>query len=148
MLGGLFLVKASGEQTGGAFGLTQTVLPAGFATPYHLHHKEDEAYYVLEGEVTFYVGGDKLKAGAETYVYGPREVPHGFAVEGPSPARMLLLNTPAGFEAFHAEVGEAARELTLPPAGPPDMEKLATIVAKYDIEILGPLLEGGTFQTS
>jgi quercetin dioxygenase-like cupin family protein len=137
-LDSLLIVKATGEQTGGAFGLIDNVMPPG-DSPYHVHHNEDEAFYVLEGEMTFYVGAEKIKAEPGTWVYGPREVPHGFRIEGVSPARMLLLNTPAGFEQFPVEVGEPARELTLPPAEPPDIERLMSVAATYDIEILGPL---------
>jgi mannose-6-phosphate isomerase-like protein (cupin superfamily) len=138
-LGALLVVKATDEQTGGAFGLIDHVLPAGFASPYHVHRNEDEAYYVVEGEMTFYVGDERVKAESGAWVYGPRAVPHGFEAEGTAPTRMLLFNTPAGFEDFPVEAGEPAKELTLPPAGPPDLEKLAKIAAKYDIEILGPL---------
>ncbi len=138
-LGSLLIVKATGEQTGGAFGLIDNLMPPGAGSPYHLHHKEDEAFYVVEGEMTFYVGDERVKAGPGAFVYGPRGVPHGFEVEGDAPARMLLQNYPAGFEAFPVEVGEPAEELVLPPAEPPDMERLMAIAAKYDIEILGPL---------
>ena len=138
-LGTLGIVKATDEQTGGAFGLIDNVLPAGFASPYHTHRNEDESYYVVEGEMTFYVGEERVKAGAGAFVYGPRGLPHGFEVEGTAPARILLQNYPAGFEGFPVEVGEPAEELTIPPAEPPDMQRLMAIAAKYDIEILGPL---------
>ena len=138
-LGTLVIVKATGEQTGGAFGLVDNVLPAGFASPYHVHRNEDEACYVAEGEMAFYVGEERVEAGPGAFVYGPRGVPHGFEVEGDAPARILLQNYPAGFEGFPVEVGEPAEELVLPAAEPPDMERLMAIAAKYDIEILGPL---------
>ena len=138
-LGTLVIVKATGEQTGGAFGLIDNVMPAEFASPYHMHRKEDESFYVVEGEMTFYVGDERVKAGAGAFVYGPRGVPHGFEVEGTAPARILLQNYPAGFEGFPVEVGEPARELTLPPAEPPNLESLMSVAPKYDIEILGPL---------
>jgi quercetin dioxygenase-like cupin family protein len=138
-LGTLVIVKATDEQTGGAFGLIDNVLPVGFSSPYHVHRNEDESFYVVEGEMTFYVGEERVKAGPGAWLYGPREIPHGFEVEGTAPARILLLNTPAGFEGFPVEVGEPAKELALPPAEPPDMERLMAIAAKYDIEILGPL---------
>ena len=138
-MGTLVIVKATGEQTRGAFGLIDNVMPAGFASPYHMHHNEDESFYVVESEMTFYVGDERVKAGAGTFVYGPRGVPHGFEVEGTQPARILLQNYPAGFEGFPVEVGEPAEELTIPTAEPPDMERLMTIAAKYNIEILGPL---------
>ncbi len=139
-LGALLVVKATGEQTGRACGLIEHLLPPGAASPYHVHRNEDEAYYVVEGEMTFYVGEERIKAGAGAWVYGPRGVPHGFEAEGTEPARMLLFNTPAGFEGFPVEAGEPAEELTLPPAGPPpDLERLVRIAATYGIEILGPL---------
>ena len=104
-----------------------------------MHCTEDESFYVVEGEMTFYVGDERVKAGAGAFVYGPRGVPHGFEVNGTAPARILLQNYPAGFEGFPVEVGEPAKELALPTAEPPDMERLMAIAAKYDIEILGPL---------
>lgn len=138
-LNALMIMKATGEQTGNAFTLIENVGPPGGESPYHVHHNEDEAFYVLEGELTVYVGGEKIKAGPGTWVYAPREVAHGFRIVGASPARFLLLYTPAGFEQFFVEVGEPARELALPPAEPPNIERLMTISPKYDIEILGSL---------
>src|SRR5215212_6882302 len=138
-LGTLVIMKATGEHTGGAFGLIDNLMPAGFASPYHMHRNEDESFYVVEGEMTFYVGEQRVKAGAGAFVYGPRGVPHGFEVNGTEQARILLQNYPAGFERFPVEVGEPAKELSIPPAEPPDMERLMAIAAKYEIEILGPL---------
>ena len=140
-LGALTLVKATGESTGGAFGLIEQLIPAGFASPYHVHHAEDEAFYVLEGQLTFICEGKKLSAGPGSYAFGPREIPHGFRIEGTSPARILILNVPSGFEQFVVEAGEPARELTLPPPAPPDMRRLAEVAAKYKIDLLGPLPE-------
>ena len=110
-------------------------MPPGFATPYHMHHLEDEAFYVLEGELAFICDDKWLHAGPGTYVFGPREIPHGFKVVGNAPARMLLLCAPAGFERFVLEMSEPD---AAPPA-PPDMAKLMTLAAKYEIDILGPL---------
>ena len=140
-LGTLSTTKATGEQTGGAFGLVEQLIPAGFATPYHVHHAEDEGFYLLEGDVTFICDGQELAARPGAYIFGPRGIPHGFRVEGSTPARMLFLASPSGFEQFVEEVGEPAKELTLPPPGPPDMEKLMILAEKHHIEILGPLPE-------
>jgi quercetin dioxygenase-like cupin family protein len=134
-------VKASRDTTGGAFGLVEQLLPAGFATPYHVHHAEDESFYMIEGEATFIVDGRKLKVEPGTFVYGPREIPHGFRIDGTKPARLLVLATPCGFEQFVTEAGEPAAELTLPPPSAPDMPKLIALAAKYRIDILGPLPE-------
>jgi quercetin dioxygenase-like cupin family protein len=134
----LVIVKATGEQTGAAFGLIDNLMPAGFASPYHMHRNEDESFYVVEGEMTFYVGDERVKGGLE-HSSSERGIPHGFEVNGTEPARILLQNYPAGFEGFPMEVGEPAKELALPPAEPPDMERLMEIAARYEIDILGPL---------
>jgi hypothetical protein len=104
-----------------------------------MHRNEDQSFYVVEGLMIFYVGEEKVEAEAGAFVYGPRGVPHGFEVHGAEPARKLLQNYPAGFERYPVVVGEAAKELSIPPAEPPDMGRLMAIAAKYDIDILGPL---------
>ena len=140
-LGALTYVKATSEMTRGAFGLIEQVIPVGFASPYHVHRLEDEAFYVLEGQASFVCEGRWQKVRAGAFVFGPRDIPHGFRVEGTEPARFLILTTPGGFERFVAEMSEPATTAALPPPGPPDMQKLMTLAAKYKIEILGPLPE-------
>jgi quercetin dioxygenase-like cupin family protein len=137
-LGTLMTLKASGKQTGDAYGLIEQVLPPEFATPLHVHHSEDEAFYLLEGEATFTCGDKAMKASAGSYIFFPRDIPHWFCVTGNQPARLLQFNFPAGLENFFVEVGEPAPSLTLPSAGPPDIGKLVSIAAKYQMEILGP----------
>ena len=133
------LLRSPGETSGGAFSLIeQWSIPPGFGSPYHVHHLEDEAFYVLEGEVAFVCDNKWVKAGPGAYVFGPREIPHGFKVIGTAPARTLLVCSPAGFERFVLELSE---DLTSP-AAPPETEKLASVAAKYGIDILGPLPEG------
>jgi quercetin dioxygenase-like cupin family protein len=140
-LGALTFIKAAGDTTNGAFGLVEQLIPAGFASPYHLHHLEDEAFYVLQGTVRFVCDGKWVNAGPGAYIYAPRNIPHGFKIAGDSPARMLILCAPAGFEQFVIEMSEPATALTLAPASPPDMPKLIGLAAKYRIDILGPLPE-------
>ena len=84
--------------------------------------------------MAFVCGGNWIRAKAGTYVFGPRNIPHGFKVLGNAPARMLLLCAPAGFEQFVSDMAETA------PA-PPDLAKLMAVAAKYQVEILGPLPE-------
>jgi steroid delta-isomerase-like uncharacterized protein len=112
-------------------------MPPGFTTPYHTHHREDEAFYILDGQVAFVCDGKWVKAGPGTYVFGPREIPHGFKIIGAAPARMLLLCAPAGFEQFVLEQTTPINE----PPSPPDMAKLMALAAKYEIDIHGPLPE-------
>jgi len=77
-------------------------------------------------------------------VFGPRDIPHGFRVDGKDPAKLVILATPGGFERFVVEMSEPARTAALPPPSQPDMQKLLNVAAKYKIEILGPLPEEHT----
>ena len=132
-------MRATGETTNGAFGLVESwMMPPGFATPYHVHRLEDEAFYVLEGEFAVVCGGAWMTAGPGTYVFGPRNIPHGFKVVSDTPARLLLLCAPAGFEKFVLDLSEPEPAPGTPTA-PPDMAKLVATAAKYHINILGPL---------
>ena len=128
------ILRATAQKTDGAFGLVEQAMPPGFASPYHTHQLEDEAFYVLEGNMTFVCGGNWVRATAGTFVFGPRGIAHGFKVVGDAPARMLLLCTPGGFEQFIVDLSEPA------PASP-GMAKLVTVAAKYKIDIHGPLPE-------
>lgn len=131
------VLHATGENTAGHFCLLEHVtMPPGLASPYHRHHNEDEAFYVLEGQVRFVFDGQWSDAGPGTWVYGPREIPHGFKV-GAQPARILLLCAPAGFEKF---VLELCAPVDAVPA-PPDMAKLMAAASKFNVDILGPLPE-------
>jgi mannose-6-phosphate isomerase-like protein (cupin superfamily) len=135
-LGRPMTVKATGAQTGGAFGLIEQE-PPSFGSPYHVHHREDETFYVLEGDVRFICGPQRWKVGPGAYLFLPRNIPHGYKVEETGPAKILILVTPAGFEQFVLEMSEPAPA----PDGRPDMEKLSAVAAKYGIDILGPLPE-------
>lgn len=137
------VVRAKSQTTNGAFGLIEHLMPPGFASPYHTHHLEDEAFYVLEGHVAFVCGGKWLTAGPGGYVFGPRNIPHGFKVLGAVPARMLLLCAPAGFEQFVLDMSEP-EPVAEAPRAPLDMAKLVALAAKYRIDILGPLPETDT----
>lgn len=137
-LGGLMTVKASGAETGGTLAALENLLPAGFATPLHVHRDADEPYYVLEGDVTFYCEGEAYRAGPGSFLFLPRGVPHAFRVSEAGPARLLILTLPGGFEDFVAEAGARARKPELPPASPVDLSTLPETAARHGIDILGP----------
>lgn len=138
-LGSLLTIKASAETTGGRVAVTENLAPRGSGSPLHVHHNEDEWFYVIEGELTLWVGGEVTVAGPGTFVYGPRDIPHTFTVSSEQ-ARFLLVVEPAGFEGFVRALGEPAQQLVIPPAptGPPDMAAMAALAAEYGLEILGP----------
>ncbi len=140
--GGLATIKATGKQTGDLYSIVEVLEPQGARAPFHLHRNEDEAFYVLEGEMTFYVGEETIKAGPGSFLFGPKDVPHAYTVDS-GPARLLFLLSPAGFEGLIRETSEPARSATLPPPPeePPDeaeMERLAAIGARYGAEVPGP----------
>lgn len=131
-------VKALAEDTGGAFGLLESLIAPGFSPPLHVHHREDESFYVLEGELTMKCGDRIFRATAGSFVFLPRNVPHTFVVEGDKPVRMLTLLTPGGGEGVFIDGGRTAEAEGLPPATPPDIEALKRVSARYEAEIIGP----------
>ena len=139
-LNNLSTIKATSESTGGAFALVHQVAHPGSATPYHLHHYEDEAVYVLEGEARFFCDGKQTLLGPGGYIFLPRGIPHGIRNESSIPTTILVPAMPGtGFVGMMSEMGEPALERVLPTPTPPDMEKPTRICAKYGIDILGPL---------
>ena len=137
----LATIKATGKETGGRYTLVEVLEPEGEEAPLHVHHNEDEGFWVLEGELTFQVGEEKIKASPGSFLFGPRDVPHRYTVES-GPARLLFILSPSGFEEFIYATSEPAKELTLPPPpeGPPDeaeMEQLGALARRYGAEILG-----------
>ena len=138
-LGVLATIKAASETTDGRVAVIEHLAPHGAGSPLHVHRREDEWFYVTEGELTFWVGGQVIKAAAGSFVYGPRDIPHTFAVTSPE-ARFLLVAEPAGFENFMRALSEPAQARTLPPATsqPPDPERMTAVAAEYGVEILGP----------
>jgi mannose-6-phosphate isomerase-like protein (cupin superfamily) len=133
-------IKATAETTGGGFGLVESWVAPGSSPPLHVHHREDESFWLLEGEVTFRCGDRTFTAGPGSFTFLPRDVPHTFVVEGDAQAHLLTLLTPGGAERFFAEGGRPAEHDGLPPAGPPDIEKLNRIVDEYGLEFVGPTL--------
>ena len=131
-------IKATARSTGGAYGLVASLIAPGFSPPLHVHHREDEAFWVLEGEVSMRCGERTFRAGPGAFVFLPRDVPHTFVVEGNVPARMLTLLTPGGGEGVFIEGGRRAEGDGLPPATPPDIEALRRVSERYGAEIVGP----------
>jgi quercetin dioxygenase-like cupin family protein len=138
-LGHLLTIKASGDTTGGRLAVIENLASQGPASPLHVHRNEDEWFYVIEGELTFWVGGSVIVAPKGSFVFAPRGIPHTFDVSSPQ-ARFLLGAQPAGFEDFVRKAGSPAEALELPPppGGPPDFARLTALAAEQGIEILGP----------
>ena len=128
-------IKAGREVTGGQFSLIEQVIPPGFESPWHVHHSEDESFYVIEGAMSVIVGDSRILLQTGDFAFGPRGVAHGFRIEGEGPARILLMTTGSDFSDFIAEASVADGT---PPAAP-DMAALVAAAEAHNITILGPL---------
>lgn len=121
-------VHVDGEACGNAYGLVEMSAPKGDMPPLHVHQRDDEAFYMLEGCVTLFVGEHTVELEAGECALAPRGVPHTYRAETDG-TRWLVVGSPAGFEGF-------VREAAAAPAGDPGA--LADTAARYGIEILGP----------
>ena len=137
---GRITVKIAGAETGGAFSQIETDDPRGSGPPLHLHHNEDETFYVLEGEVTIQVGEERIDLSAGDFLFAPREVPHAYLVRSER-ARMLCTTSPAGVEQFFVNHGIPVTGAE-PPTDPvfPPIDELVRLFASYGCELLGPPL--------
>ncbi len=135
--GGLVTFYALGEDTGGAFTLfEEAIAPQDRALP-HLHHEEDQAFYVLEGEHEFVCDGRTFSAGVGSFVYVPRGIVHSYENVGTEPGRLLILSTPAGgTERIFFDLGEPVTEGSPPPPTEPlGLPAFRATVQKYGSDI-------------
>jgi quercetin dioxygenase-like cupin family protein len=138
--GALADIKATAADTGGQMTIVEVTEHPGAEAPLHVHHRDDEGFWILEGELTFEVGDETIEARAGDYVFGPRDIPHRFTV-GPRGCRMLFIMVPGGMEDVIRATSEPAPSRTLPP--PPDeeptaeeIESLKAIVKEHGYELL------------
>lgn len=129
VLGDTTTVKINGRDTGGVYSLIETTCAAHSGPPLHVHHREDETFYVLEGEFEFVCAGERTTGGPGTVARLPRGAAHRFANIGDTPGRVLVTITPSGFEDFFAEVGTLTPEQI-------DMPTLGAIAARYGLEFV------------
>jgi quercetin dioxygenase-like cupin family protein len=134
--GALARVRAGAADTNGEYTLVEIVAPPHLASPLHVHHTEDEGFYVLDGSVTIHVGDDSVELQTGGHAWGPRDVPHRFDV-GPDGARMLWVLTPGGFEDFLVEASVPAESSSPPPPDVMPPADIMDIVARHGKEILG-----------
>ena len=133
----LMEVKVTGDQTGGQFSILEEIDSPDFVTPLHIHHKEDEYFYLLEGEVTFTIGDKTISAKPGTFVFAPRDIAHMYKVEGGKPARILSMLSPAGLEELFIKYSVPTSEYTLPPEDvESDVDMLFAEAADYGIEFV------------
>ena len=134
----LAYVKVAGSETAGAYAVVELSGPRGDMPPLHVHHREEEAFYVLEGSMTLILGDDELRLEPGECAVAPRGIPHVYRVDSPD-ARWLTITSPAGFDEFVLAASSRAESETLP-EGPPAFapDELGAIAARFGIELLGP----------
>ena len=138
--GWLLTFLATGDETRGQFALMEQVARKGNVPPRHVHHREDETFYVVEGEMTFSVGDATIKATPGTMVFAPRDIPHSFTIDSEQ-VRILVMVAPAGVEGFFKECGVPAPSMTLPPpAETPygEIQKMMALAPTYGFEFVPP----------
>ena len=135
--GALAVIKATSADTGGQMTIVEVTEAPGAEAPLHVHHREDEAFWILEGDVTLEVGDTTIEAHAGDYAFGPREIPHRYTV-GDAGCRMLFICTPGGFEDLVIGMSEPATTRTLPPPSDeePDWERVAAVAKANYCELL------------
>jgi mannose-6-phosphate isomerase-like protein (cupin superfamily) len=136
-VGALTTVKAAAAQTAGADSLIEDLAPKGAGTPLHRHREDDEAFYVLDGQLTFWFeGGEPVQASAGAFVHIPGGTVHAFRVDSET-ARYLIITTPR-HERFYRAIADPAQARTIPPEAPMDMERIGAACEAYGVEGVGP----------
>lgn len=121
------IIKATGADTGGSFFLSETTIDSGFpGPPPHRHEQLHDMFYVLEGVLTMRLGAETHEIEPGTFVCVPPGVIHAFSNTSDAPTRFLNFNTPAGWENYMRELGEAAK------SGPLTSEVIGRIASQYD----------------
>lgn len=129
-LGSIATVKAGHKDTAGTLSVIECECPPGWATPLHLHERDDEAFYIVSGTMRLWNGDEVSESGQGSFVLTEKNRPHAFAVAGDEPLRVLQLHWPSGFEQFVADVATID--------GPPDPALLGELAARQGITVLGP----------
>lgn len=140
VVGDVYRFLATSEDTNGKYALLEAIVPPGGGPPPHVHSREEEGFYVLEGEITFHIGDKRLVAGPGMFANIPVGTPHSFKNESSKPAKMLISVAPAGLEKMFFEFGVPLPEgatTALPPTKE-EIEKLLAVAPKYGIEFRLP----------
>jgi quercetin dioxygenase-like cupin family protein len=140
IVGDIYRFLATGEETDGKYALFEAIVCPGGGPPPHVHSREEEGFYILEGEITLFIDGKPTVAKPGTFANLPIGVPHYFKNETNRPARMLITLAPAGLEQMFFEAGTPVPQgtTTTPLPTKEEIEKLMSVAPKYGVEILAP----------
>ena len=139
VVGDVYRFMATGDETDGKYAMFEAVVPPGGGPPPHIHSREEESFYVLEGEITFQVGDDRFVAKAGTFANMPVGSLHSFRNDTDKLARMIISVAPAGLEKMFLDVGQpVAFGQQAPPPSKAEIDKLLAVAPSYGIEIRLP----------
>jgi mannose-6-phosphate isomerase-like protein (cupin superfamily) len=140
LLGARYTFKVTGKQTGGSYGTVEAECFPGNAAPPHIHHREDESFYILEGEMSFVCGDRPFQAKAGSFIHVPKGMLHSFKNATDSTVRMLVTYSPAGFEQFFERAGQVAEHGSARPTSSPEEEirRVMDAAPEFNLEIRLP----------
>ncbi len=140
VVGDVYYFLATGADTSGKYALWEALVPPGGGPPPHVHSREEEGFYVLEGEIAFHIGDERIVATAGTFANMPIGTPHRFKNESDRPARMLISVAPAGLEQMFFECGVPlpTGATAAPPPSRAEIDRLIEIAPRYGIELRLP----------
>ncbi len=139
-MGELAVIHTTASETDNRYAVVELYATKAGEAPWHVHHREDEAFYIIEGEITVYVGEQVTKGKPGDFIFAPKGKPHMYTVDSPGYARMLMIFSPPGFENFVRATSVAATSLTPPPPESIeiDFDEVAKLAAQYGAEFVEP----------
>jgi quercetin dioxygenase-like cupin family protein len=137
--GDRYRLKITGAQTDGAYAVVECEVGPQSGTPPHIHHAEDETFYILDGTLTLWIEGEAVQAGAGSYIAIPRGVVHAWKNESGGQVRMLTSVVPAGFEQFFVAIGTPIDDQTqsAPVLTPAMIEEAVRLAPRFHMEVVG-----------
>lgn len=139
-LGVKYRLVQTAATSGGSLSITRSMSPAGSGPPRHIHHAEDETFYILSGRCDFWVGGEVFHRAAGETMFVPRGTEHTFRIPDDAPCDHLVVLTPGGFEGFFAEMAKGQYRV------PEDMGQIAAIASGFNLSFTGPPLSAADVQ--
>jgi quercetin dioxygenase-like cupin family protein len=140
VVGDVYRFLATGDDTNDKYAMWEAIVPPGGGPPPHVHSREEEGFYILEGEITLHVGDERIVVTAGMFANMPVGTAHSFKNESDRPAKMLISVAPAGLEQMFFEIGVPVPQgaTTAAPPTKEEIEKLLAVAPRYGIEIRLP----------
>jgi quercetin dioxygenase-like cupin family protein len=139
-LGELAIIHTTGEETNGRYAMVELYATKEGEAPWHVHHREDEGFFIIDGEMTVYVGDKVMKGKPGDFILAPKDVPHMYTVDTPGHVRVLMMFSPAGFEDFVRATSVRATSLFPPPPETIniDFEQIMKVAEQFGAEFVEP----------